>query len=69
MDEVSTDPNGPAYIPGRNVIKISNASEVATDIVVGAPTRQAQSAKVLNNGQLVIYNNDRQYNAVGQEIR
>jgi hypothetical protein len=69
MSEVSTNPEGPAYIPGRKVIKISNASEVATDIVAGAPTRQAQSAKVLNNGQLVIYNNDRQYNAVGQEIR
>ena len=68
MSEVPTNP-GSALIPGRKVLKISNTSEVATDIQEVIPTKQAPNIKVLSNGQLVIYNNDKQYNAVGQEIR
>ena len=69
MSEVSTNAQGPSYIPGRKVLKVSNASEAATDIQTVTPTNRLQNIKLLQDGQLIIYNNDNHYNAAGQKIR
>lgn len=68
MDEVSTNPQGPAYIPGRNLLRIGSSAEVPTDIDV-VQIRRKQNTKELNNGQLIIITEGKTYNAVGQEIR
>lgn len=69
MSEVSTNPEGAAYIPGRKVLKISNVAEVATDIQNVTTTNHSQNTKVLHDGQLIIYNNDNHYNAAGQKLQ
>ena len=66
MDEVSTTAQNQSYIPGRKVLKISTAAEVATDINAAVNRRQ-QNAKVLNDGRVVIYSGGKPYNAAGQQ--
>lgn len=68
MSEVSTNPEGPAYIPGRQILKITNTSAETTDIEV-LQNQHPQSTKVLSNGQLIILSDGNPYNAVGQELR
>lgn len=68
MSQVSTDAQGPAYIPGRQVLKVSSASEVATDIQA-LPTKREKNEKVLSNNQLLIISDGKPYNMLGQEIQ
>ena len=69
MSQVSTNPQGPAYIPGRRILKISNLSDAATDIQIITPANQSQNTKVLQDGQLIIYMDDNRYNAAGQKLQ
>ena len=69
MSEVSTNPEGPAYVPGRKILKISNVAEVTTDVQTVAPAINPQNAKVFQDGQLIIYTDDNRYNATGQKLQ
>jgi hypothetical protein len=69
MSQVSTNPQGPAYIPGRRILKISNLSDAATDIQIITSANQSQNTKVLQDGQLIIYMDDNRYNAAGQKLQ
>ncbi len=68
MSEVSTNPEGPAYIPGRKILKISNVEEVTTDVQTVTPS-YPQNTKVFQDGQLIIYTDDNRYNAAGQKLQ
>ena len=70
MSEVSVDQQGPAYVPGRRVLRVSNANapSSATDIE-NTSAKFGGSEKILENGVLYIIKNGAKYNAQGQMVK
>lgn len=70
MSEVSADPQGPSYVPGRRVLRVSNAN--APQSPTGIENTSAEfggSKKILENGVLYIIKNGAKYNAQGQMVK
>ncbi len=70
MSEVSADPQGPSYVPGRRVLRVSNAN--APQSPTGIENTSAEfggSEKILENGVLYIIKNGAKYNAQGQMVK
>ncbi len=70
MSEVSVDQQGPSYVPGRRVLRVSNANapSSATDIE-NTSAKFGGSEKILENGVLYIIKNGAKYNAQGQMVK
>ncbi|MBQ7996738.1 MAG: hypothetical protein IJ249_03630 [Paludibacteraceae bacterium] len=70
MNEVSVDQQGPSYVPGRRVLRVSNANapSSATDIE-NTSAKFGGSEKILENGVLYIIKNGAKYNAQGQMVK
>ena len=70
MSEVSSEQQGPAYVPGRRVLRVSNANapSSATDIE-NTSAKFGGSEKILENGVLYIIKNGAKYNAQGQMVK
>lgn len=70
MNEVSVDQQGPSYVPGRRVLRVSNANapSSATDIE-NTSAEFGGSEKILENGVLYIIKNGAKYNAQGQMVK
>ena len=70
MDEVSADAQGPAYVPGRRVLRISNANAPQSPTgIENASATLGESEKILENGVLYIIKNGAKYNAQGQMVK
>ncbi len=70
MSEVSVDQQGPSYVPGRRVLRVSNANapSSATDIN-NVSAKFGGSEKILENGVLYILRDGKKYNAQGQVVK
>ncbi len=70
MSEVSSEPQGPSYAPGRRVLRISNANAPQSPTgVENVQGNHVQSTKVIENGVLYIIKNGAKYNAQGQMVK
>ena len=70
MSEVSADPQGPSYVPGRRVLRVSNANAPSSATGMDHVQRDdVQCTKVIENGVLYIIKNGAKYNAQGQMVK
>ena len=70
MSGVSADPQGPAYVPGRRVLRVSNANAPQSPTgIENASAKFGGSEKILENGVLYIIKNGAKYNAQGQMVK
>lgn len=70
MSGVSADPQGPSYVPGRRVLRVSNANAPQSPTgIENASATLSESEKILENGVLYIIKNGAKYNAQGQMVK
>lgn len=70
MSEVSSEPQGPSYVPGRKQLRIGNANapQSTTGIEQITNDQSPITNKVIRNGQLFIIRDGKTYNAIGQIV-
>ncbi len=70
MSEVSSEPQGPSYVPGRKQLRIGNANapQSMTGIEQITNDQSPITNKVIRNGQLFILRDGKIYNAMGQIV-
>ncbi len=70
MSEVSSEPQGPSYVPGRKQLRIGNANapQSMTGIEHITNDQSPITNKVIRNGQLFILRDGKIYNAMGQIV-
>ncbi len=70
MSEVSVDQQGPSYVPGRRVLRVSNANAPSSATGMdNVSSKSDGSEKILENGVLYIIKNGSKYNAQGQMVK
>ena len=70
MSEVSVDQQGPSYVPGRRVLRVSNANAPQSPTgIENTSAKVGGSEKILENGVLYIIKNGAKYNAQGQMVK
>lgn len=70
MSEVSVDQQGPSYVPGRRVLRVSNANAPSSATGMdNVSSKSDGSEKILENGVLYIIKNGAKYNAQGQMVK
>ena len=70
MSEVSSEPQGPSYVPGRRQLRIGNANAPQSPTGIEQITNDQSPIinKVIRNGQLFIIRDGKTYNAIGQIV-
>ncbi len=70
MSEVSSEPQGPSYVPGRRQLRIGNANAPQSPTGIEQITNDQSPIinKVICNGQLFILRDGKIYNAMGQIV-